>query len=97
MGKDTPRRWASKGAKYLDQGGPEEDSIYTRAHLAIEKARAEFLAGMVRRAVDPGAAPGTCRVALEILRRRDRDNWTVPPPSLEMNDAHLFDPDESYL
>ena len=34
MGKDTPRRWASKGARYLDQGGPEEDSIYARGLIS---------------------------------------------------------------
>jgi len=94
---DTVRRWRRKGEDFDSHGGsPAEWEIFAIANREIRAARARFLGRLIRDAVSSDEAQ-RWRRALEVLRRRDRDNWAPPSPQPNPLDELEYNPDERFL
>jgi len=91
-------RWRN-AARAFDEHEAPEHGLYARFDSAYRLARATFLRGLIREVTDPRTKPFRARLLLEILRRRDRGNWSAPR---EADDARPDEwagatPDAAYL
>lgn len=94
-------QWRSKARAFdEDEGEPAGHRLYARFDMAFRLARATFLRGLVREALDAKTKPFRARLLLEVLRRRDRANWSAPREAVELPAQEWTDgglPDPRYL
>lgn len=98
VSRTTFRRWLRLGEHFEEnEGEPEEYLLYAAFRQSYREARADFLIKLTEESLREDASPRHVRRALEILRRRDAENWCAPAMDRSSMPDEIPEADMRYL